>query len=202
MFKYGSILILYLLFPCDTFAAEQTTADVVARIQAVRAAKDSLLRYGDDSPLPASQRSDFTGLDYFPIDLRYHLTGELHVYGRRQRIQVATSDGTFTTMERFGRFVAQLEGKPFWLEVHRSLENNELLIMFKDATNGQSTYSGGRYAALSRLDNLTYILDFNKAYNPYCAYEPAYVCPLPPAQNHLTFKILAGERTHGANLAH
>jgi len=176
--------------------------DLIAQIQAVHSAKDSLLRYGTDSPLPAAQRADFAGLDYFPVDLRFRLAGELHIYGRRQQIQVSATDGTSIAMERFGRFVAQLEGKPFWLEVHRSLENNELFIMFKDATNGQSTYSGGRYAALSRLDNLTYILDFNTAYNPYCAYDSAYVCPLPPAQNYLTFEILAGEQTYGANLAH
>jgi uncharacterized protein (DUF1684 family) len=176
--------------------------DLIAQIQAVRSAKDSLLRYGTDSPLPATQRADFAGLYYFPVDLRFRLAGELHIYGRRQQIQVSATDGTSMAMERFGRFVTQLEGKPFWLEVHRSLENNELSIMFKDATNGQSTYSGGRYAALSRLDNLTYILDFNTAYNPYCAYDSAYVCPLPPAQNYLTFEILAGEQTYGANLAH
>ena len=182
--------------------ARETTEDIVSQIQDRRAAKDSLPRQSADSPIPRDQRAAFDGLDYFPIDLRFRVSGELHIYGRRQQIQVPTTDGSMTAMERFGRFVAQLEGKAFWVEVHRSLENSELLVMFKDATNGHSTYSGGRYGALTTLDNITYILDFNNVYNPYCAYDPSYVCPLPPNQNYLNFEIGAGERKYGANLAH
>ena len=192
---------IFLLF-CALFSGRATAREeIAAQIEALRTAKDSLFRHSPESPIPTDQRAAFAGLDYFSIDLRFRVTGELHIYGRRRQVQVAATDGTAIAMERFGRFVAQLEGKPFWLEVHRSLENGELLVMFKDATNGTTTYTGGRYTALSPLDNGLYILDFNTSYNPYCAYDLNYVCPLPPVRNRLTFKILAGERIRGANLA-
>lgn len=182
-------------------AAESSTA-IVALIQESRTAKDSLMRYGSESPIPEPLRAKFEGLRYFPIDLKYRLVGDLHLYGRRRQIQIPMTDSSSIPMERFGRFVTQLEGKPFWLEIYRSLEENSLLVFFKDATNGSQTYGGGRYARLRQLDNGRYLLDFNGAYNPYCAYDPNYICPLPPLQNHLSFAIRAGEMNYGADLAH
>jgi len=182
--------------PADTLAA------LIARIEAGRTAKDSLLRHAPDSPIPAHRRAEFDGLQYFPIDLEYRLIGELHVYGRQRQIRIPTTDGRFLEMERWGRFVARLGGKPFWLEVYRSPEERALLVFFKDATSGEETYGGGRYARLEKLSDGYYLLDFNQAYNPYCAYNPDYVCPLPPSQNHLSIAIRAGERNYGANLAH
>ena len=111
-------------------------------------------------------------------------------------------DGTTTTpLYRYGRFVSALDGKDFWLEVYRSLETGETEVFFKDLTNGVTTYGGGRYARLIKESNGLYIIDFNNAYNPYCDYNPAYICPLPPASNHLSFAIKAGELKYGMNLA-
>lgn len=182
--------------------ATESSAAIVALIQESRVAKDSLMRYGSESPIPEPLRAEFEGLRYFPIDLKYRLVGDLHLYGRRRRIQIPMTDASSIPMERFGRFVARMEGKPFWLEIYRNLEENSLLIFFKDTTNGSQTYAGGRYARLRQLENRRYLLDFNDAYNPYCAYNLNYVCPLPPPQNHLSFAIRAGEMNYGANLAH
>lgn len=175
---------------------------LVAQITRSRAAKDSLLRHAPDSPIPLQSRPSFTGLRYFPVDLSFRVIGELHIYGRRQQISVPTSAGTGLAMEKFGRLQGRLQGKPFWLEVYRSLEDGELLVLFKDPTNGQETYAGGRYAALSSLGEGQYLLDFNMSYNPYCAYNPNYVCPLPPPQNYLSVPIRAGEKAGGLDLAH
>jgi len=175
---------------------------IIAQIQQARANKDSLLRHDPHSPIPADLRSTFKGLDYFPIDLQFFLIGDLHIYGRRRQIQVPATDGDFMPMERFGRFVAHLGEKPFWLEVYRSLEDNSLTILFTDKTNGKETYSGGRYTHLSNLGNGQYLLDFNESYNPYCAYNADYICPMPPAQNRLPLAIRAGEKAFGADLAH
>lgn len=194
-------LSLLLLLPLHGLA-QDSTATITARIEQSRVLKDSLLRHGTDSPIPAAERTAFAGLNYYPVDLKYRIAGELHVYGRPRQIQIPTTDGQSVPMERFGRFVASMEGKPFWLEVYRSLEEDILEIFFKDATNGQQTYGGGRYARLSRLEDGHYLLDFNTSYNPYCAYNPDFICPLPPLQNHLSIAIPAGEQNYGADLAH
>ena len=170
-------------------------------IEAIRAAKDSLLKDPDNSPLLPADRAQFAGLAYYPIDLDYRLRGEFHIYGRQRQIDVLNTDGTYTPLERYGRFVSAWNGKDFWLEVYRSPETGIAEIFFKDATNGQTTYGGGRYARLTRNPDNTYIIDFNNSYNPYCDYNPAYICPLPPGQNHLSFPIAAGELKYGMDLA-
>ena len=192
---------LLLLLPLPG-SAQDSTAAIITGIEQSRTLKDSLLHHGPESPIPTAERAAFKGLKYFPIDLKYRITGELHAYGRPRQIQIPTTDGRSLPMERFGRFVASLEGKPFWLEVYRNLEEDLLEVFFKDTTNGEQTYGGGRYARLSRLKDGHYLLDFNSAYNPYCAYNPDFICPLPPLQNHLSIAIPAGERNYGADLAH
>ena len=72
---------------------------------------------------------------------------------------------------------------------------SELFIPFRDTTSGSETYGAGRYLDLEPEDDGTYVLDFNIAYNPWCAYAPQYSCPLPPRENWLTFPIEAGEKT-------
>jgi hypothetical protein len=87
------------------------------------------------------------------------------------------------------------------LEVHRNLEAGEISIFFTDATNGEKTYRGGRYVPLTELGDGLYLINFNRAYNPYCAYNPSYICPMPPAQNSLPFAVLSGERSYGPDVA-
>ncbi|MXW81703.1 MAG: DUF1684 domain-containing protein, partial [Gemmatimonadetes bacterium] len=117
-------------------------------IEALRAAKDSLLK-SEDSPLLPEQRAHFEQLAYYPIDLRYRLRGELHIYGRQRIVEIPNTDGTTTELERFGRFVSAFGENDFWLEVYRSPQTGETEIFFKDLTNGHTTYGGGRYARLT-----------------------------------------------------
>ena len=179
---------------CLSLSLGSASADdsIRAQIAALRAAKDSLLK-SEDSPLLPEQRARFERLVYYPIDLRYRLRGELHIYGRQRIVEIPNTDGTTTELERFGRFVASFGEKDFWLEVYRSPQTGEAEVFFKDLTNGHTTYGGGRYARLGREDDGMYVIDFNNAYNPYCAYNPAYICPLPPQQNYLDFAVEAGE---------
>ena len=175
-----------------SFGPSSADDSIHIQIEALRAAKDSLLK-SEDSPLLPAQRTRFEQLAYYPIDLRYRLKGELHIYGRQHIVEIPNTDGTITELERFGRFVSAFGEKDFWLEVYRSPQTGETEIFFKDQTNGHTTYGGGRYARLMREDDGMYVIDFNNAYNPYCAYNPAYICPLPPPQNYLDFAVEAGE---------
>jgi hypothetical protein len=173
-------------------AIEPTSAP--ERLQAARAVKDSLFRTSEESPIPAAARSTFPGLRYFPYDPQYRFVGELHVYGRRKLIEVPATGGQTLPMERYGRFIGRWEGTPFSLEVYRGLEDGALLVLFRDGTTGRETYGGGRYAPLETAPGSLPVLDLNRAYHPYCAYNESYVCPLPPARNRLPFPALAGER--------
>ena len=185
---------LYAIACCLSLSLGPASADdsIRAQIEALRAAKDSLLK-SEDSPLLTEQRARFEQLAYYPIELRYRLRGELHIYGRQRIVEIPNTDSTTTELERFGRFVAAFGEKDFWLEVYRSPQTGEAEVFFKDLTNGHTTYGGGRYARLTREDDGMYVIDFNNAYNPYCAYNPTYICPLPPRQNHLDFAVEAGE---------
>ncbi len=185
---------LYAIACCLSLSFGSASADdsTRAQIEALRAAKDSLLK-SEESPLLPAQRTHFERLEYYPIELRYRLRGELHIYGRQRIVEIPNTDGTATELERFGRFVSAFGEKNFWLEVYRSPQTGEAEVFFKDRTNGHTTYGGGRYARLTREDDGMYVIDFNNAYNPYCAYNPTYICPLPPQQNHLDFAVEAGE---------
>ena len=185
---------LYAIACCLSLSFGSASADdsIRAQIEALRAAKDSLLK-SEESPLLPAQRTHFERLAYYPIELRYRLRGELHIYGRQRIVEIPNTDGTTTELERFGRFVSAFGEQNFWLEVYRSPQTGEAEVFFKDRTNGHTTYGGGRYARLTREDDGMYVIDFNNAYNPYCAYNPTYICPLPPQQNHLDFAVEAGE---------
>ena len=172
-------------------------------LQLARAAKDSLFRSAEaDSPIPDEARATFAGLSYFDLDPAFSFNGELHRYGRSRQVPLLTNTGTHMQFERFGRLFFRFNGNRFWLEIHRNLEVGDLSIFFNDATNGVQSYPGGRYVPLTALDDGMYLVDFNRSYNPYCSYNPNYICPLPPAQNHLPFAVLAGERSYGPNVAH
>lgn len=199
------LLLLMLLATALVISSGQAKAGEATsepdRLQAARAAKDSLFRSSEESPIPAAARPTFPGLRYFSYDLRYRFVGELHAYGRRQPVEVPATGGQTLQMERYGRFVARWEGGPFSLEVYRSLEDGSLLVLFRDGTTGRETYGGGRYAPLETSPGALPVLDLNRAYHPYCAYNESYVCPLPPARNRLSFPVLAGERLDGAKVA-
>ena len=205
MLLWSGAMVLGLAIPWAEAAQGVTSGgdSLALQYERTRALKDSLLRADPNSPLPPPVRAGFAGLSYFPPDPQYRLLGALSVYGRRQRISVpTTNNGPALPMEKYGRLQAQLQGKAFWLEVYRSLENGELEVFFRDPTNGTQTYGGGRYVPVVELGNGHYLIDFNMCYSPYCAYNPTYVCPLPPPQNHLSIPILAGEKAFGPDLAH
>ena len=179
--------------------AAATTADARAlseQLRLARNAKDEMLRLAEDSPIPEEQRARFGGLSYFPPNLEFRLEGDLHRYGRQRRLLAATNADTLLYVVRFGRFVSSYRGSEFALEVYLAEGTDQLSVFFTDPTNGRQTYGGGRYVPLSTLPDGRLLLDFNEAYSPYCAYDGAYICPLPPVQNNLPFAVTAGEKAY------
>ena len=193
-----TILLIGFLLRCGFGYAQDAESPefIMSQIEQGRAAKDSFLVHSAESPLTEEVKSNFSGLEYFPIDLSYQVLADFHVYGRPRRISVPTNLESVIQMERYGRVVGTHAGNPFSLVVFRSLEDGSHLVLFRDATNGSESYSAGRYVHVSDAGEGSYLIDFNNSYSPYCAYNSTYVCPLPPPGNTLTFPVSAGRERY------
>lgn len=195
------LLVLLLAGAGEAAVAASGEQALAGEIEATRALKDSLFRHGPESPLRPEDAAGFPGLRYFPVDPAWRIPGEFHRYGRVRRLPMPDSAGAETVVERLGRFLFEHGGRSWRLEVYGSGKDGDLTVFFTDATNGQQTYGAGRYAPLEVDEAGSWLLDFNRAYNPFCAYNPDYICPLPPEQNRLPFAVAAGELSPGPDLA-
>ncbi len=168
-------------------------------VLSLRVDKDSYLRNDMDSPIPPIERSGFKGLNYFPPDEGYRVISKLERFDMPKHIMMATSTGTRQAYMRYGAFTFEVKGRSLKLIVYKSAEDpyaRSLFIPFSDETSGRETYAAGRYLDLEEQGGDDYELDFNMAYNPYCAYSEDYTCPIPPVENKLPVKILAGEKNY------
>lgn len=163
-----------------------------------RKEKDAYFGSSDDSPIPHGERHSFIGLDYFEPDERYRLSLNLHRYADPLVVTMVTSKGTQQRFHRYGYFEFEMQGKRVQLQAYRSAEraDEHLFVPFRDGTSGKESYGASRYIDLDLSPGDSYILDFNKAYNPYCAYSDDYVCPLPPRENSLDVELRAGEKKY------
>ena len=171
------------------------------RLLEARGEKDRLFREDPETPLLARDVEDFEGLDYWPPDPGYHLAGPIHFYGQPERFTIVTTGGEFRPCERVGWLSFVLQGQVWDLQVYRLLdlepgESEALFLPFADATSGHETYPAGRYLDLAPTESGRYVLDFNRAYNPSCAYgaPERFACPVTPEANRLPLRIEAGER--------
>lgn len=158
-----------------------------------RATKDDFFRRGHDSPLDHEQRHGFKGLRYYPEDPAFRFVLELDASDAGRDEEVEMSDGSSDRMARAGHFAFAVDGKQVQLTAFRSSDRS-LFIPFRDATGGSETYPAGRYVDVELADDGRWVVDFNRAYNPYCAYNDDWRCPLPPSENWLAAEIRAGEK--------
>lgn len=146
-------------------------------------------------------------LRFYPADSAYRVTAAVQLTPGTAPVDLPTSMTNRTaTQAPYATLSFTINGKPCQLTVYRSLSlasnplyRDYLFLPFTDATSGKETYGGGRYLDLrtGQIQNGKLVLDFNKAYNPYCAYKTGYACPIPPAANRLAVSIEAGEQTYG-----
>ncbi len=153
----------------------------------------------ETSPLPDRYRKDFEELDFFKPDTSYVIEARLERTPDALPFMLATTTDRKTEELLYGIAHFALNGEQHELEIYQSLsliEKEEykdyLFLPFLDETNGDETYGGGRYIDLTIPEGDTIIIDFNRAYNPYCAYNKKYSCPLVPRQNYLKTKVMAG----------
>lgn len=158
-------------------------------------------QYGDSiaSPLTAEDLAIFKGLDFFPIDPSYKVTAILELTPTDPVFEMATTTDRKPLYKRYGVATFHINGKELKLNVYQNQQllldfeyRNYLFLPFTDPTNGNASYKGGRYIDLEIPQDSLLVIDFNKAYNPYCAYNSKYSCPVVPAVNHLATEIKAG----------
>jgi len=181
------------------------------------------IHYGKEEPLSfiesikkvrATQQKDRLSSDviysredlaYFDIDKSYQVNAQFTPNDNEDSFNIPTYSGQEKEFYKYGTLTFSLKGKQRTLTVYRNLNTikmekykNYLFLPFMDKTSGEITYGGGRYIDLETTDivNNEMVLDFNKAYNPYCAYGDGWNCPIPPVENHLEISIKAGEMAY------
>jgi len=198
VFFFGILLILTAIL-AYSLLDQRKEEDMIQKIEKFRREKDEAFKYRDDSPI--ENREAFTHLNYFPPKTQYRIKARwVPIDENEADFLVQMTDSTFDRLRSVAYAYFEYEGKEYRLLLFEKEGNASYWFLpFKDASNGKETYEGGRYLDVEKPKGNTLILDFNFAYNPYCAYSPDYSCPIPPAQNNLDFAILAGEKKFAAD---
>lgn len=169
--------------------------------QVLKLRKEIDLKFADEatSPLEEIDLQDFKNLDYFEVDPNFKLKAKFVRTPNTPLFAMPTTSSRRPLYRKYAEIYFSLDREKFKLDCYQSQElisdpeyYNYLFLPFTDLTNGETTYSGGRYLDLRMPEGDSIILDFNKAYNPYCAYNGEYSCPVVPAENHLETAIPAG----------
>lgn len=157
-----------------------------------RAEKDDFFRMHPQSPLLPEQKKNFTGLNYFPEDEALRLEVQVEPLKDQEPMQMQTSTGGVQTYTRYGRLKFQVDGKDAELTIYEN--EHGFFLPFVDSLAGKETYPAGRYLEPDALSGNRFLVDFNLAYNPYCAYNEIWSCPITPPENRLKVPIRAGEK--------
>jgi hypothetical protein len=157
-----------------------------------RREKDTFFKQHPQSPLTPDQQAKFDHLSYYPENPDLNLQVRVEVFPEQVTVPVQTTTGTTQHFKRYGEFTFTVEGEEARLTVYEA--SYGYFLPFVDAGAGTETYPAGRYLEPERLGDNLFHIDFNQAYNPYCAYGPDWTCPITPAENRLKVAILAGEK--------
>ncbi|WP_198673012.1 DUF1684 domain-containing protein [Algoriphagus litoralis] len=189
-----SVLLFICLFSLNSFS--QTYQDSVMSFQL-----ELNKSYADpvESPLGIDKLMRFEGLPFFPINETFRVKAKLEILPPASPFQLKTSDRQLRDYDRYAIATFSLNGIEYHLTIYQNTASNldpdeekSLFLPFTDLSNGKETYGGGRYLDFEIPEGDVLEIDFNKAYNPYCAYSNRYSCPIPPKENDLPVAILAG----------
>lgn len=171
----------------------------VSRIEHYRDSLDTHFRADKDSPLDSVDKIVFSNLDYFRVDSNYRVPFKFEFMKRGKRFLMTTTTDRLPEYRVYGILYFEMKGQKLQLTLYQNIVLSKtkayedyLFCPFKDLTNGGETYGGGRYLDFRMSDLAKGVIDFNVCYNPYCAYNYRYSCPIPPQENHLKIPIYAG----------
>lgn len=195
------VLVLLMGLLCPLIYAQTPFADGLAKHRETY--KNDLLT---SSGGPLTSVDDLSYVQFYAPDSTYRVTATVERTPDAQPFEMPTYNGKTRPHVAYALLTFTLRGQPHRLTLYRNLNairlpeyRDQLFLPFKDATSGRETYGGGRYLDLrtSDIQNGQVVLDFNRSYNPYCAFKEGYPCPIPPPNNVLTIPIEAGEKAYG-----
>jgi uncharacterized protein (DUF1684 family) len=164
----------------------------MVNLKEFRAEKDKFFSENPQSPLTQEQKHTFQGLKYYPENPALRLEVSVELFPKQETVFIQTTGGVAQPYHRYGRFKFEAEGQKAELTLYSSQEG--YFLPFVDVLAGKETYPAGRYIEVEPTRNGKFLVDFNLAYNPYCAYNDTWSCPLTPAENRLKVAIRAGEK--------
>lgn len=198
---------LIFLFIASTLGITAQTNIDSSYIQEIQSYQNDISHEFTDpatTPLDSTELSAYTAYTFLPIDKKYHVTAKLKLTPRSKSFEMATSGKRRPIYRQYGIAIFKLDGKKYKLRLYRNLKlaenpeyRNHLFLPFNDLTNNHSTYGGGRFLDLEIPEGKTIDIDFNKAYNPYCAWSNRYSCTIPPPENALKVEIPVGASYQG-----
>ena len=166
----------------------------MSQLDQFRAQKDDFFQHDWQSPLAADQRRDFIGLQYYPENPALRFTTPIEPHADQAIVTLITSTGSAREYVKYGQFSFEVNGAVATLHVYQDPDGDYFFLPFVDATAPEETYGAGRYLDLEQNRDGTFTIDFNYAYNPYCAYNDKWSCPIPPQENRVQVRIEAGEK--------
>lgn len=173
--------------------------EYIADLQKERAQIDSFMQFDSYSPFNRKEKVDFSPLRYFEPTEEFIFQSKLFEYELKDTVDVYGTKGELRRVIKEGYVELNYGGEKHKLNVYKSFgRNGEVYysMWFTDESTGEETYGVGRYLNFEKSEdkNHVYTIDFNRTYNPYCAYSSSFTCPIPRKEDHLSFKILAGEK--------
>jgi len=169
----------------------------MSRLEEYRRRRDEFFRNHPNSPLLPEQKERFKGLSYYPENPELRFVVELDRDAvSHDPVLLATTTGEPKEFIPAGKITVTIEGKPVSFVVYREVGRGRYFLPFRDATAGKETYPVGRYLDPQETPDGKLVVDFNYAYNPYCAYNDRWTCPIPPAENVVDVPIRAGEKSY------
>lgn len=182
-----------------SFGAFNGDAGYIKTIEEHRQERDTFFRRGSESPLSENDKRNFKGLKYYPINPDFKVNARLTPFQNQTRMVIPTSDNQEKTYIKYAYAEFELNKNMHKVLLLKPVDDenpNAVFLAFSDSTSGEETYGGGRYLDLETRSNSRIIIDFNKAYNPFCVFNDKYSCPFPPRENHLNVAIKAGEKAY------
>lgn len=192
---FAGTLVVVVLSVVYTFFGSEDPESFREEIMELREETDRFMQYAEDSPFHDSE-VNYKGLSYFPPDLTYKVIARFEAIENPEILNLPTNDGKSQEYLTYGYATFSLRDTTERVLLLENVQEEKIFLPFGDATSAGKTYGAGRYLDVPHNGDRTIVLDFNKAYNPYCAYISSFSCPLPPRENLLSVAILAGEKTY------
>jgi len=197
------LIFIICLSAASTFVVGQSTLSIKGENKTYRSEQNEKFKNKNGSPLKAEDCDAFKKLHFFRIKKKYRVEAKFVRTPGSEPFEMPTTTDRKPIYEKYGEVQFEIKGKSYKLNVYQShdsrrnpLYRDYLFLPFKDLTNGHKSYGGGRFIDLRIPKGETVTIDFNKSYNPYCAYNDKYSCPIVPIENHLKVEIKAGVRAY------